>query len=133
MSESPTRTSSQAPGHSGQLANDGNPATFWQADANDTNAWLRVDLERIVTVSQTRLMFPTDGNWRYKMEISYDGETNWRLLADQTQAISTSKERKDAVQNSSFRGRFVRIAIIGAPAEKVAAISEFTATGQVAQ
>ncbi len=48
--ENPTRASSEAPGHSGRLANDGNPATFWQAAAGDTNAWLRVDLERIVTI-----------------------------------------------------------------------------------
>ena len=30
--ENPTRASSEAPGHSGRLANDGNAATFWQAD-----------------------------------------------------------------------------------------------------
>ena len=33
----PTRASSEAPGHSGRLANDGNAATFWQADAGDAN------------------------------------------------------------------------------------------------
>lgn len=50
--ENPTLTSSEAPGHSGRLANDGNPATFWQAAAGDTNAWWRVDLERIATVQK---------------------------------------------------------------------------------
>ncbi len=73
--ENPTRTSSEAPSHSGRLANDGNPATFWQAAAGETNAWLRVDLEKIVAVKLTKLMFPTEGNWRYKIEISEDGET----------------------------------------------------------
>jgi beta-galactosidase len=57
----PTRASSEAPGHTGRFANDGNPETFWQAAAGDTNAWLRVDLERIVTVSRTKLTFPTPG------------------------------------------------------------------------
>src|SRR5579859_3554583 len=37
----PTRASSEAPGHSARLANDGNPATFWQAGAGDTNAWFQ--------------------------------------------------------------------------------------------
>ena len=87
----PTRASSEAPGHSGRLANDGNPATFWQAVAGDTNAWLRIDLERIVTVSKMKLTFPTEGNWRYQIEISDDGETNWKLVADQTQTTATAK------------------------------------------
>src|SRR5208283_1728732 len=88
----PTRASSEAAGHSGRLANDGNPATFWQAAAGDTNAWLRIDLERIVTVSKTKLTFPTEGNWRYKVEISDDGEGNWKLIADQTQTTSSLRE-----------------------------------------
>ena len=116
----PTRASSEAPGHSGRLANDGNPATFWQADAGDNNAWLRIDLERIVTVGKTKLTFPTEGNWRYKIEISDDGEGNWRLVADQTQAAGTTKERTDTVQTNAQRGRFVRVTFAGIPDAKAA-------------
>jgi len=43
--DNPTRVSSEAPGHSGRLANDGNPGTFWQTSANDPNAWLCVYFE----------------------------------------------------------------------------------------
>ena len=125
----PTRASSEAPGHSGRLANDGNPATFWQADAGDTNAWLRIDLERIVTVGKTKLTFPTEGNWRYKIEISDDGESDWRLVADQTQAAGATKERTDMVQTNAPRGRFVRVTFAGTPDAKAAALAEVEVFG----
>ena len=62
------------------MANDGDLATFWQADASDTNAWLRVDLERIVTVSKTKLTFPSVANWSYKLEISDERANNWKAV-----------------------------------------------------
>jgi hypothetical protein len=130
--ENPTRASSEAPGHSGRLANDGNPATFWQAAAGDTNAWWRVDLERIVTVQKTKLTFPTEGNWRYKVEISDDGETNWKLLADQAQTTSTTKERTDTVPKEVLRGRFVRVRFVGTPEANPAALAEVEVTGNLA-
>ena len=128
----PTRASSEAPDHSGRLANDGNPATFWQADTTDTNAWLRIDLERIATISKAKLTFPTEGNWRYRVEISEDGETNWKLIADQTQTASTAKERTDTVQNNAARGRYVRVTFAGTPDAKAAALAEVEFSGNVA-
>ncbi len=125
----PTRVSSEAPGHSGRLANDGNPATFWEADAGDTNAWWRVDLERIVTVSRMKLAFPTEGNWRYRIEISDDGENGWKLLDDQTQSTSADKERSDAVRNPSPRGRFLRVTVSGTPANQRPALAELEVVG----
>jgi beta-galactosidase len=125
----PTRASSEDPGHSGRLANDGNPATFWQAAASDTNAWFQVDLERLVTVSKTRLAFPRQGNWRYKIEISADSATNWRLLVDQTQAADSSADRTDLVQGGSVPGRFVRVTVVGSPVGRPAALAELEVFG----
>ena len=127
--ENPTRTSSEAPGHSGRLANDGSPATFWQAAAGDTNAWWGADLERIIAVSQTKLAFPMDGNWRYKIEISDDGETGWKLITDQTQTAGMNKERADVSQDAAVRGRFLRVSITGWPSGQHPSISEFAVTG----
>jgi hypothetical protein len=129
--DNPTRASSEAPGHSGRLTNDGNVATFWQADDSDANAWWRVDLERIVTVSKTKLTFPSEGNWRYRIEISDDGSTGWKLVADQTQNTSTDKVRTDATQNGA-RGRFLRVTFTGLPAGKTAALAEVEALGSLA-
>jgi hypothetical protein len=129
--EAPTRASSEAAGHTGRLANDGNPGTFWRAEAGDANAWLRVDLERVVTVSRTRLAFPSPGNWRYKIEISDDGENNWKLLADQTQTADTGKERTDTTQDAAIRGRFVRVTIVGTPTDQSPSLAELEVAGRM--
>jgi beta-galactosidase len=125
----PTRASSEAVDHSGRLANDGIPATFWQAEVGDTNAWLRIDLERIVTIRKSKLTFPSEGNWRYKVEISDDGERDWRLVADQTQTTSTAKEHNDTAQDHAPRGRFVRVRFAGTSAAQAAALAELEFSG----
>lgn len=126
----PTRVSSEAPGHSGRLANDGNPATCWQAATGDTNAWWQVDLERIVTVRQVQLTFPVAGNWRYKIEISDDGASHWWLVTDQPQTAGTLGVRNDPVQPGA-RGRFLRVNFTAQPAGQPAALAELEAVGSV--
>jgi len=126
--ENPTRTSSEAPGHGGPLANDGNPATFWQAADGDSNAWLRVDLERIVTVQATKLTFPREGNWHYRVEISDDGENGWRIVSDQTQNAGGAKIQTQPAMNGAH-GRFLRVKFVGTPDAAPAALSEVEVTG----
>jgi hypothetical protein len=121
----PTRASSEAPGHSGRFANDGNAATFWQAGPADTNAWLSVDLERFVTVSNVKLAFPFEGVWRYRVEISDDGNSGWRLVSDQTQN-SSGVATSTLAAASGARGRFVRVTFVETPDAKPAAISEIS-------
>jgi hypothetical protein len=125
----PTRASSETSGHTGRQANDGNAATFWQADATDNNAWLRVDLERMVSINKTKLMFPTDGNWQYRIEISDNGDTGWKLIANQTQTTATARERTDSAQGGGVQGRFLRVTITGSPAGQPAALAEVEASG----
>jgi hypothetical protein len=76
-----------------------------------------------VTVSKTKLTFPRPGNWRYKIEISADGDTNWKLLVDQTRAASSGADCTDLVQGNSVSGRFVRVIIIESPSEQSAALA----------
>ena len=97
----PTRASSETPGHTGRQANDGNAETFWQAEATDKNAWLRVDLERIVAVNKTKLTFPRAGNWQYKIEVSDNGDSGWKLVSDQTKTTATAKERTDSARGGA--------------------------------
>ena len=129
----PTRASSEAPGHSGRLANDGNAATFWQADDDDANPWLTIDLERIVNASSVKLTFPSDGNWRYRVEISDDGGSSWKMISDQTQTASTAKTQT-VTATSNPHGRFVRVSFTGTPANASAALAELEVFGtQAAQ
>jgi hypothetical protein len=128
--ENPTRASSEAPGHSGRLANDGNSATFWQAAAGDTNAWLRVDLERIVNIHQTKLTFPTEGNWRYKVEISADGESGWKMISDQTQNTTGAKIQTQPAMSGAC-GRFLRVTITDSSTGKSPALAEVEVRGSL--
>ena len=126
----PTRASSEATGHSGRMANDGNAATFWQADPSDTNAWVMIDLERNATVNSVKLMFPFDGNWRYRVEISDDGSSNWKMISDQTQTASSATVQTLSATTAA-RGRFLRVTFAGAPDAKPAALAEIEASGNL--
>jgi len=126
----PTRASSESPGHSGRLANDGNAATYWQAADGDTNAWLRIDLERNATVNSVKLSFPFEGNWRYRVEISDDGNSNWKMVSDQTQTASNAKEQTLSAA-SGARGRFLRVTFVGTQDGKPAALAEMEALGNL--
>jgi hypothetical protein len=127
--ENPTSASSEAAGHSGRAANDRDAATFWQAAAGDANAWWTVDLERVATIRGTKLLFPSEGAWRYKIEVSDSRDGGWKLFADQTQTSSTSQERSDNAQGNAVSGRFLRVTITGAPAGQPPALAEVEATG----
>lgn len=129
--DNPTRVSSQSSGHNGGLADDGNPATFWQAMNSDSNPWWQVDLERIVAIQKFELKFPEDGAWHYRIEVSLDG-MQWKSAVDQTNSTATSKDRSDNAP-SGTSGRYVRVSFKGVPKDKAAAISEFTATGRLSQ
>lgn len=125
--QNPTRASSEAPGHSGGLANDRKPATFWQAADAMPNAWWQLDLERIIVIEKFALTFPEDGVWLYRIEVSNDA-ADWKLAVDQTQSTATAKSRIDTAV-TGMSGRFVRVTITGTPPGKPAALSELTASG----
>ncbi|MGC9984796.1 MAG: glycoside hydrolase family 2 TIM barrel-domain containing protein [Polyangia bacterium] len=126
----PTQASSEAPGHHAALGNDGNPATFWQARDTTTNAWWQVDLERVVSVSQTRIGFPSEGNYRYRIEFSHD-QVHWTSGVEQTRTLATDKSRTDAVV-PAVTGRFARVTFTGLPSGKPAALAEMGIVGRVA-
>ncbi|MEY3896662.1 MAG: hypothetical protein RLZZ214_2182, partial [Verrucomicrobiota bacterium] len=128
--ETPSRSSSEAYGHGPNLANDGNTATFWQAHEDDKPAWLRVDLERIVTVSRVRLTFPNAANWRYRIEMSDDGAGGWKSVADQSQAPGSGVLCDDAA-STPVRGRFLRLTFTGESGGLRAALAEMEVTGSV--
>ena len=124
----PTRVSSESPGHGGSLANDGQLNTGWQADPADQTPWLQVDLEKIVTVNQIQLTFPSAASWRYAIAISEDGRGDWKTVSDQTQNTIADKSRNH-VPGSKVSGRFLRVTFINVPNGNVAAISELQVLG----
>ena len=125
----PAQASSQSPDHSPALANDGNVSTCWQAAASDPHPWWRVDLEKLVTVAKTKLVFSAAGNWQYIIEISDDGNTGWKLLVDHTQTLEAQKERTDVLPNGSLSGRFLRVTFSGNSIGKPASLAEVEVSG----
>jgi hypothetical protein len=88
-------------------------------------------LERVVSVSQTRLGFPSEGNYRYRIEFSND-QVHWTLGVDRTQNRSTDKTRTDAV-TPAITGRFARVTFTGVPGGRPAALAEMEIIGRVAE
>ena len=129
--DNPTLVSSEAPGHSGHFANDGDPATFWQAAEGDKNPWLTLDLERIVQVSTLRVTFPSAGVWRYRAEISEDGQAGWRPVANESR---NSREVTTLTDTPAQwpRGRFLRVTFTALPPGRLAALAEIEVLGTIA-
>jgi beta-galactosidase len=121
----PTLASSETAGHAASFGNDGNAATFWQAKADDTNPWWQVDLERAVTMERVKITFPSEENYRYKIETSSDGQ-RWMPAADQTQTASVEKIRTNGFANA-VSGHLLRVTFIG----KAAAIGEVEISGHL--
>jgi hypothetical protein len=121
----PVRASSESPEHAASFGNDGNAATFWQANDDDTNRWWQVDVERAVTMEKVKLTFPTEGNYRYKIETSSDG-SHWTLAADETQNTSAEKIRTEALAKNSG-AHLLRVVFLNDPA----ALAEVEISGRL--
>lgn len=108
----PSKASSELANHLARLANDGNPATFWQAADSSSGAWWQVDLERLVTISEVQLTFPKETDCHYKVEVSEDGII-WKLASDQSGTETIGTIRTDNVKTDKLsqgsKGRFVRV------------------------
>jgi hypothetical protein len=121
----PVLASSEMAEHAARFGNDGNTSTFWQAQDNDSSPWWQVDLERAVTMAETKIIFPSEDHYRYKIEVSSDG-LGWTPVADQTQTTSTDKIRT-VVFAKEISGHLVRVTFTGKPA----AVAELEVSGRL--
>jgi len=126
----PTSASSEAAGHSARLADDGDAATFWQANDGGDHAWWQVDLERLVEVTQTRLTFPSAANYRFKIEVSTDA-AQWTLVEDQSHTNNTVAVRANTAAKGAC-GRFLRVTFTNLPSGVPAALAEVEVFGHAA-
>ena len=116
----PTDASSSAPDHSSRLANDGNPATYWQAAPGDAQPWLLVNPERIVDYRRLHIIFPIEAAYGFRAEVrAEDGA--WHLVAEQAAGVDSRRERDIATEHVT--GGPLRISV-KAPADSPAAIAE---------
>jgi len=90
---SPTSASSSAPGHSSQLADDGDPATFWLAASGDPAPSLTIDPERILEYHKLRIVFPAAAAYGFTAEVrGTDGR--WSVLVAEPVGSDTRRQRE---------------------------------------
>jgi len=105
----PTDASSTGEG-SPPNANDGSTSTAWFAASTDSSPWWQVFLEVTNRVTVVRLTFPSEGNYRYTIDVSTDGDT-WTTAVDESGTESTEQIRcaaGDFGVVTFLRVRFVR-------------------------
>ena len=124
----PTWASSEAAGHNGAEALDGDPFTYWSASDNQPGAWWQVNMEQPHTIDLVRTTFPTAGNYRYRIDGSSDGSL-WTLLIDQTKTASVEPTRTDLIP-AGRHCQFVRITFTALPAGQPAAIANIFIQGK---
>ncbi|MBO9547736.1 MAG: discoidin domain-containing protein [Caulobacter sp.] len=121
----PTFATSSAPGHSSQLVNDGNPATYWAPAAGDTVMALTLDLERVVEVHRLTLTFPQAGAYGLVAEVQ-DRQGHWQKLVEQ---IADQDDRQSrTLETEAVAGRLIRVTL-RLPSGGVAGLSEILVTG----
>jgi hypothetical protein len=124
----PTRASSYALGFSPNLANDQDAATAWQANNDEKDSWWQLYLEHNYKVSDIKLIFPSEGNYRYKIEISEDG-TTWKTAFDESQTTSVEKIRSHPIPGGA-NVNLIRITFTGLSEGKPASLAEVEVFGK---
>ena len=125
----PTKASSMAPNSSSSAAADGNMNNAWKAADNGADAWWQVFLERACQVNRVKLVFPTEGNYRFLIQTSGDAQT-WKTVLDQSKTADTDKVR-------TFFGNFgdsifyVRVQFTGLPDGQPAGLTEVSVGGAI--
>jgi beta-galactosidase len=130
--ENPTRASSESPDNTARNANDGSVLTSWLAAPGDPAPWLRIDLERIVDITALRLSFPAAGLWRYRVDISPDGDRDWRIFADETRTETPNFWTSHDVHGLPATGRYLRVTLLGWPEGAQPGLGDVSATGMIA-
>ncbi len=124
----PTRSSSEAPGHGGQLANDGDLETNWTAAGKvGETAWWGVDLERACRLNSVTVTFPFGGRLKMAVQVSTDLNA-WNTVSEFNDSVKAG-ERTNLGLPPGTEGRGVRLVFQEVPAGELPAISEFSVTG----
>jgi hypothetical protein len=121
----PTFASSNAPDHSSQLVNDGNPATYWAPAAGDAAMAVTIDLERVVEIHRLTLTFPQAAGYGFIAEVQ-DAHGQWQKLVEQVAGQDERQTR--TLETDTLAGRRLRIRL-RVPTGAVAGLSEVQATG----
>ena len=121
----PTFASTSAPGHSSQLVNDGDPATYWAPAAGDATMGVTIDLERVVEIHRLTLTFPQAAGYGFVAEVQ-DGRGRWQKLVEEVEGQDDRQTR--TLETEAVAGRQIRVRL-RLPVGALAGLSELSATG----
>jgi len=129
--------SSTAPGRDAAYAIDNNVRTWWQANPEDRQPWIQVDLLQEFTIDASRILFSDDllnaakgvvpAPYQYRVESSVDGRS-WKVVVDKTaNAVERNIEYDEIVP---VKARYVRLVVTGAAKGLPVGVIEFTVFGK---
>jgi len=84
---------------------------------------------RVVTVKAVRMNFPDAGVWRCRIEVSPNGERDWRVLVDSAQIETPNMWTQQTVEGPPVSGRYLRVTLLGWPQGVAPGIGELMASG----
>jgi len=125
--QKPTRASSEMEGKTANHANDRDDLSLWQSATNDAFKWWQVDLENIYTISEVRILFPSNLIGSYNIELSKDNQ-KWESIAVSNAGKVNDRNRKHFT-DSNVSGRFLRITFINSE-NKPVSINEIEIYGK---
>jgi len=126
----PVRASGEVAGHTAPMANDADKNTFWQSPDDTGEAWWQVNLERFVTATRVRLVFPTDAARHYRIETSEDG-VGWKTIVDRSDSPVTGMERPEDIARGTVL-HWVRVTFYGIRPGFPATLTELSVSGSLA-
>ncbi len=102
--------------------NDNNPSTFWLAADGEEGHYWQVDLEKIQSITGSKVIFNDDAKYGYHIDYSVDGE-NWNLAVDKTDQIVVQKIHEDKYNCDA---RYIRITYKGLASGVLAGHQQFS-------
>jgi hypothetical protein len=82
-----------------------------------------------VNFSSIRLTFPAGGKWRYRIEVSADGDENWQPFVQNGETETPNMWTSQMIKGASVSGRFVRVTLLQWPGDAAPGISEIAVSG----
>jgi hypothetical protein len=84
-----------------------------------------------VTVESVRLNFPSAGVWRYRIDVSQNGDGDWQTFVESGRTESPNQWTPHTVDGTPVSGRYLRITLLAWPEGAVPGISDLTASGVI--
>jgi beta-xylosidase len=120
-----------------EVLTDESPKSFWVADVNDHNQWVKIEMPEPGTIHAFQLNYHdhesgiytrTEGlRHRFTIEVSEDGKT-WKTVVDRSKSFKDSPNAY-IVLNQPVQGRFVRYNNVEVPGKNLA-LSEIRVFGK---